>query len=262
MRRHHARPIESLESRLLMSESASAVLTLASTSGTPTAPVYNYAITLTNTGTTPIGTFWFAWVPGEDFLPTVPLSESSAAGWGNASGTSSTPAITGSGNSSDGSAIQWVAQSPSALLGAGQSLSGFAFSSDDSPTALSGHSPSHPSEPVLTAFVYQGAPFSDAGFEFTVTNDASAAPTTTTTPTPTSSLSATIAKSTLPSAIVAGSSTKGAVTVSVTNSSASASTGTDTVAIYATIDGTIDGSATLLAMTTHRLKLAAGKSAA
>ena len=33
---------------------------------------YRYTITLKDTGTTPIGTFWFAWVPGEDFLPSKP----------------------------------------------------------------------------------------------------------------------------------------------------------------------------------------------
>src|ERR1700721_2152987 len=138
MRQHHRSPIATLESRILMSENASATLNLVSTTGTSSAPVFNYNVTLTNTGTTPLGTFWFSWVPGEDFLPTVPLSETSPAGWGNAAGTSSTPAITGSGNSTDGSAIQWVAQSPSAAVMPGQSPGGFDFSSTTTPAGLSG----------------------------------------------------------------------------------------------------------------------------
>jgi hypothetical protein len=266
MNQQHAPTVEPLESRILMSESASAVLNLVSTAGTNAAPVYNYDITLKNTGTTPVGTFWFSWVPGEDFLATVPISESSPAGWGNAAGTSSTPAVTGSGNSTDGSAIQWVAQSPSAVVMPGQSLDGFVFSSDDSPAVLSGQSPSHPSEPVLTAFVYQGAPFSDAGFQFSVTNNASSSTstttTTTTTPTTSASVTPTIAKSTLPPAIVAGSSGKGIETVSLANTSGSAFSGSVTVGIYATTDGTVDGSAVLLASASHHLKLATGKAAA
>lgn len=158
--------IESLEARTLLSESATAQLALVSTTGTISNPVYNYDITLTNTGTTNIGSFWLAWIPGEDFLPSVPSSASSPTGWGN--GSTSTPTITGSGNSSDGSAIQWIAKN-NALLAAGQSLSGFDFSTVDSPTVLAGNSTQHPTEPALRSFVYQGQPFSDAGFQFTAT---------------------------------------------------------------------------------------------
>src|SRR5258708_3991709 len=37
---------------------------------------YNYTITLNNTAasTSPIGTFWYSWIPGEDFLPSSPTS--------------------------------------------------------------------------------------------------------------------------------------------------------------------------------------------
>src|SRR5258706_349712 len=40
---------------------------------------YEYAMTLTNTGTTPIGTFWFAWFPGYDLLPHAPSAIKSPA---------------------------------------------------------------------------------------------------------------------------------------------------------------------------------------
>lgn len=154
--------IESLESRTMLSESASAQLTLVSTTGPASSPVFNYDIKLTNTGTTKIGTFWYAWVPGADLLPSAPISQSSPAGWGPAS-------VTGSANSFDGSAIQWVAQSAGTALSPGQTLSGFDFSTHDSPAALAANSPTHSTIPVETSFVYSGAPFSDTGFQFTAT---------------------------------------------------------------------------------------------
>src|SRR5437588_3179346 len=73
--------IEPLESRTLLSLAATETLSLESTTGTPANPVYNYDITLNNTGTTTIGTFWFAWAPGVNYLPTKPISESNPAGW-------------------------------------------------------------------------------------------------------------------------------------------------------------------------------------
>jgi len=153
---------ERLESRTLFSVglAASAQMSLVSTTGTAAHPVYHYELTLKDTGTTSIGTFWMAWVPGEDFLPSVPLSQSNPAGWANS--------LSGSGDAFDGSSIMWVAQSPAAALTAGKSLSGFAFSSPDSPAALAGRSPTHSTTPVLTSFVYSGTPFSDAGYQFVV----------------------------------------------------------------------------------------------
>lgn len=160
--------VEVLESRTLFSISASAQLTLVSTTGTPQVPIYNYDIALKNTGTTNIGTFWFAWIPGEDFLPSQPLSESSPAGWN--------PLLTGSHNSADGTAIQWVAGSSASAVPAGQTLDGFTFSSHDSPAAIASPSPSHPSEAVGVSFVYVGGPELDPGFEFTVASPAPSTP--------------------------------------------------------------------------------------
>jgi len=158
--------LEPLEARTLFSEAAAAQLTLVSTTGTPASPVYHYDITLRNTGTTALGTLWFGWVPGQDLLPSQPISESSPQGWG-------APAITGTHDTFDGSAIQWVAQSAGASLAPGQSLGGFDFSTPDNPAALNGQSPTHPNLPVETSFVYAGAPLSDAGFQFTVAGPAS-----------------------------------------------------------------------------------------
>jgi len=342
---------ETLESRTLLSETASAQLHLVSTSGTPSSPVYNYNITLTDTGTTNLGTFWFGWVPGEDLLPSVPPSAASPSGWGNADGVSSTPAFVGAGNSADGVSIQWVAQSAGAALTPGQSLGGFTFSSHDSPATLAGQSPSHPPLGALTSFVYIGAPETDSGYEFAVagvpagsstskTTLAPSAPSitagdsltltatvasvppggatptgmvtfldngtaigaapvqgngtavfsTTALPAGADALTATyggdttygassstgivetvnpapvkptlapsIAKSTLPAAVVAGAATHGVIAVAVTNQSASLVKGPVTVEIFASTDGAIDGSATLVAHITRTLSLKPGR---
>src|SRR5215831_16372288 len=52
-------------------------------SGTPIGGgVYNYTITLHNgPASEGIQTFWYSWVPGEDFLPSYPLSVTPPSGW-------------------------------------------------------------------------------------------------------------------------------------------------------------------------------------
>lgn len=114
---------------------------------------YEYDITLTDTGTTPIGTFWFSWIPGYDLLPSAPTSVSSPSGW------TGVPMREGIGVDS----VQWVnATSP---LQPGQSLSGFKFDSPDSPAKISGVS-SFFGLPVEESYVYIGAPETDPGFAF------------------------------------------------------------------------------------------------
>jgi Bacterial Ig-like domain (group 3) len=213
-------------------ETASAVMTLTSTTGTLLNPIYNYNITLTNTGNVNLGTFWFAWVPHEDFLPTSPISITSPAGWGNAAGTSSTPVITHETTSPDGFAIQWVAQSSGAALTPGQSLSGFTFSSSDSPIVLNGTAPAFPNQQVLTSFVYGGAPLSDAGDQFNVVENI--------TP-PTSGFQPTIVETNLPSFLVVGSKSAFTVPVTLSNLNASKTIGNTTTTLFASIDGALDG---------------------
>ena len=144
------------------SEAASA--TISSVELSPTS--WQYSLTLNDTGTTDLGTFWFAWVPGKDFMPTMPTNVDDPTGWS---------AIITNAGAADGFAIQWKA-GPGALLAPGQSLSGFTFDSATSPQAMMGDSPFFPGTPVTTSFVYQGAPFSDAGVEFTVQAAPSAVP--------------------------------------------------------------------------------------
>ena len=136
--------------------SANATYTSVANANTP--GVYDYSLTLNNTGTTTIGTFWFAWVPGGDFLNPVPSAASQPAGWVNRVLTTA-----------QGTSIQWT--TTSALLGAGQSLSGFNFSSTETPTQLLGVVPSGTGagDPITTSFVYIGAPLRDPGQQFAAT---------------------------------------------------------------------------------------------
>jgi hypothetical protein len=126
-------------------------------------PNFDYTITLTNTsgaGNDSIGTFWFSWIPGQDFMHTSPLSVINPAGWKDT--------IT-NGGATDGFAIQWTEITPgTADLTPGSSLT-FKFTSADTPAQLMGNSVFHSSSPVLTFFVYQGAPFSGDSEQFTAT---------------------------------------------------------------------------------------------
>jgi hypothetical protein len=122
---------------------------------------WHYSLTLNDTGTTNVGTFWFAWVPGVDFMPTAPTNITGPAGWAFS--------VTGANNLTDGSAIRWIAGGGSAET-PGQSLSGFSFDSATTPAQLAGLSQfGGGTNPVATSFVYSGAPFSDAGFQLAAT---------------------------------------------------------------------------------------------
>jgi hypothetical protein len=120
---------------------------------------FQYTIVLDNNGPGPIGTFWYSWIPGEDFMGAAPISTDPPAGW---------EANITHGGSTDGYAIQWIASSAANDLAAGAKLD-FVFDSSLTPVEIAGDSPFYPSTPVDTAFAYSGAPFSDAGDRFVVT---------------------------------------------------------------------------------------------
>lgn len=122
---------------------------------------WNYTVTLTNSSasTVSLGTFWFTWVPGEDFEPDKPVSETAPSGW-------EVNAIT-HGGANDGYAIRWEATSAANDLAPGQSLK-FGFTSMDSPSVLSGDSPFYPGTLIGTSFVYQGGPFQGDSDQFIV----------------------------------------------------------------------------------------------
>jgi hypothetical protein len=125
-------------------------------------PNWDYTITLKNliSSTDSVQTFWYAWVPGADFLPTSPSSVSSPTGW--------TDQITHFPNvSTNGYAIQFV--TTSAALTPGSELE-FKFTSADTPAQLAGDSPFYPGTPVGTSFLYSGAPFQGDSLQFVVTS--------------------------------------------------------------------------------------------
>ncbi len=139
---------------LLGSSAASAsIMSTATVTSTQASPnTYNYSITVNNTGTTTIGTFWFSWIPGAGFLSAVPSSVQSPTGW--------TEILTNSG-----AGIQWV--TTSSLLAPGSSLSGFNFTSTETPAQLASAFTTSKgvTDPAAIYFVYQGAPLADPGYE-------------------------------------------------------------------------------------------------
>jgi len=110
---------------------------------------YDYDIHLTNTGTTGIQTLWYAWIPGESYLPSTPVSTSAPAGW-------TQNLITHS--ATDGFGIRW--QTTTSPLAAGSTLSGFKFTSTADPLTLAGNSLFHANPPVGTTFVFTGTSIS------------------------------------------------------------------------------------------------------
>lgn len=118
----------------------------------PSPGMYDYSLTLDNTGTTTIGTFWFAWVPGAGFLTTAPTSVVSPTGW--------TDTVTNSGK-----AVRWTTTTN--LLASGDSLSGFEFDSTETPDQLELTVPSGVGvgDPDTTSYVYIAAPLGDPGYQ-------------------------------------------------------------------------------------------------
>lgn len=118
----------------------------------------HYGASVSNTGTTTIGSFWFAWIPGQFYLNAVPTTISSPAGWTG-------QVVGGAGASS----ILWQANSAASYIPVGGTLSGFGFNSTDNTAFMSGNAVNFPSTPVTTSFFYSGAAFSDAGYRFVAT---------------------------------------------------------------------------------------------
>ncbi|MEY2394427.1 MAG: hypothetical protein QOF94_772 [Acidobacteriaceae bacterium] len=108
---------------------------------------FDYTISLTNTGSSNIGTFWFAWTPPGmpveyDFLPSAPFSISQPTGWLG-------PASFGF----PGYSIEYY-NSTGSLIGPGETAT-FQFTSPDSPAILQGSTFGFPN---TTSFIYAGSP--------------------------------------------------------------------------------------------------------
>jgi hypothetical protein len=116
--------------------------------------VFQYDLTLNNTGTTTVGTFWFSWIPGAGFMGVTPTNVMSPAGW--------TDAVTNGGKS-----IQWTTASP---ITPGTSVTGFMFDSTMTPAQFLGTFPGPglgTGDPITTAFLYIAAPLADPGAQIT-----------------------------------------------------------------------------------------------
>ena len=120
---------------------------------------FDYTITLTNTsgaGNDSIGTFWFSWVPGANFMNTMPTNIMTPTGW--------TDVVTG--GASTGFAIQFdssgAVSNPvtSANDLAPGATATFTFESATTPMELMGNSPNVAKGTFseLTAFVYAQEP--------------------------------------------------------------------------------------------------------
>jgi hypothetical protein len=130
---------------------------------------FQYDLTLNNTGTTTIGTFWFSWIPGAGFMPVAPTDVVSPAGWAD---------LVTNGNA----AILW--STPSNLVAPGGSQSGFEFDSTLTPAQLQADFPGPglgTGDPINTAFVYIAAPLFDPGAQLVVNPMVASTPEPTTT---------------------------------------------------------------------------------
>jgi hypothetical protein len=117
-------------------------------SGSGSGP-YTYSLSFSDaaSSTSPIGSVWYAWIPGFFYLPGTPTSASAPAGW--------TATVF-----SD--SVQFVANSPANDILVGSTLSGFSYQASFSPAQLA----AAPNSELSVA--YSGGLFSDAGFTFTV----------------------------------------------------------------------------------------------
>ena len=109
--------------------------------------VYNLSFSDGAGDTSPIGSVWYAWIPGFFYLPGTPTSASAPVGW--------TAVV-------DGASVQYVATSSTYDITPGSSLSGFSYQATFTPAQLA----SAPNSGVSDA--YSGGLFSDSGNIFTV----------------------------------------------------------------------------------------------
>jgi len=117
-------------------------------SGSGSGP-YTYSLSFSDgaSATSPIGSVWYAWIPGSFYLPGTPTSASAPTGW----------SATVFNNS-----VQFVASAPADDITAGSTLSGFTYEASFSPAQLAAAANSG------VSVAYSGGLFSDAGNTFTV----------------------------------------------------------------------------------------------
>jgi hypothetical protein len=117
-------------------------------SGSGSGP-YSYSLSFADgtNASSPIGSVWYAWIPGHFYLPSMPTSASAPAGW--------TANIFSQ-------SIQFFASSSASYIMAGQSLSGFSYQASFSPSQLAAAANSG------LSVAYSAGIQSDSGNTFTV----------------------------------------------------------------------------------------------
>lgn len=146
--------------------SASATISTSQSSGP-----FNYTINLTNTGTVPISTFWFAWTPPGapveySLLPSVPSAVTAPANW--------LDPVIGPPVNIPGYSIEYYDSAGGANAIQPGNSAQFGFTSNDSPAALQGNQFGF--IPILTSTIYAGFPLSATQALFTVTVTAAPEP--------------------------------------------------------------------------------------
>ena len=137
-----------------LAESATGKVDIVGISGSGPSTLYTYDITLTNTGANNIGSFWYAWLPPDnfyDFLTSVPTGTTSPTGW--------TANLEGLNDGIDNSSIQWV--SSSNPLTPGSTLH-FDFTTPDNFATVTGNTDYY-GFPVGYSYIYAGQPEFDPG---------------------------------------------------------------------------------------------------
>ena len=136
----------------LASSGMAALSASATMTSTQTGPdTWHYDLTLDNTGTTQIGTFWFSWVPGGDLMASPASNISSPIYW--------TGVDTNLG-AGDGHAVEWtVLPGYPYALNPADVVSGFGFDSSVPPSAFAGKSPIFSTLALTTSYVYIGQAF-------------------------------------------------------------------------------------------------------
>jgi hypothetical protein len=117
-------------------------------SGTGSGP-FTYSLSFSDaaSATAPIGSVWYAWLPGLFYLPGAPTSASAPSGW--------TATIVNN-------SIQYVANSPAFDILPGDAHFGFSYTANFSPAQLAATAMSG------TSVAYSGNVLSDSGDIFTV----------------------------------------------------------------------------------------------
>ena len=116
---------------------------------------WDYVVTVHNTGTVNIETFWFAWIPGYDYLPSNPQVTSQPLFWSTYV------------EASDRYSIEFYDTGTLDPITPGNSSSAFKFTSPDSPTTLS-NGTGFAGLPDTYSYVYTGP--SDSGSAAIITS--------------------------------------------------------------------------------------------